>query len=152
MSCDVWLCTNGMSEHFLNSFFFFFSFFIFQMQMSYANAMIGLTNALCNHCALICYWWTLNHWPRCQSSMNTNKMWCKSRFLFFDANALFYKNADAKCLYDACVSFHRCNSWHKCLMQGWSLFMTAPAHVFTRDANVSLQRWRCKMSCGANAF
>ena len=30
--------------------------------------------------------------------------------------------------------------------------MMVPAHVFTHDANVSLQRWRCKMSCGANAF
>ena len=56
VSCDVWLCTNEMSEHFLNSFFFFLHFNECEMQMSYANAMIGFTNALCNHCALICYW------------------------------------------------------------------------------------------------
>ena len=44
---------NEMSKHFLNSFFFFFSHFNeCEMQMSYANAMTGLTNVLCNHCAL----------------------------------------------------------------------------------------------------
>ena len=36
-------------------------------------------------------------------------MLCKPRFFFFDANA-FYKDADAKCPYDAHVSFQRCNS------------------------------------------
>ena len=40
--------------------------------------------------------------------MNANKMLCKSRFFIFDANA-FYKDADAKCPYDAHVSFQRCN-------------------------------------------
>ena len=85
VSCNVWLCTNEMSEHFLNSFFFFIfpRFDGCEMQMSYANAMIGLTNALCNHCALTYYWQTLNYWPRCQSSMNANKMLCKSRFFFY---------------------------------------------------------------------
>ena len=38
------------------------------------------------------------------------------------------------------------------VMQMQRLSMMVPAHVFTCDANVSLQRWRCKMSCGANAF
>ena len=33
-----------------------------------------------------------------------------------------------------------------------SLSMMVPAHIFNRDANVSLQRCRCKMSCGANAL
>ena len=76
-------------------FFFEFVSFLFifprfnkcELEMSCANAMIGLTNALCNHCASICYWQTLNYWPRCQSSMNANKMWCKSRFFISDANA-----------------------------------------------------------------
>ena len=68
--------------------------------------MIGLTNVICKHCALTCYWQTLNHWPRCQFFMNAIKMLCE--FRFFDANA-FYKNADAKCPYDAHVSFQRCN-------------------------------------------
>ena len=40
--------------------------------------------------------------------MNANKMLCKSRFSISDANA-FYKDADAKCLYDAHVSFQRYN-------------------------------------------
>ena len=40
--------------------------------------------------------------------MNANKMLCKPRFFFFDANA-FYKDADAKCPYDAHVSFQRYN-------------------------------------------
>ena len=37
-------------------FLFHLSLFSAKVQMSYANAMIGLTNALCNHCAQICYW------------------------------------------------------------------------------------------------
>ena len=78
------------------------------MQMSYANAMIGLTNVICKHCALICYWQTPNYWPRCPFSMNANKTWCKSRFFIFDANA-FHKDVNAKCPYDAHVSFQRCN-------------------------------------------
>ena len=40
--------------------------------------------------------------------MNANKMLCKSRFFIFDANA-FYNDADAKCPYDAHVSFQKCN-------------------------------------------
>ena len=38
------------------------------------------------------------------------------------------------------------------MVQVQHLSMMVLVHVFTRDANVSLQRWRCKMSCGANAF
>ena len=38
------------------------------------------------------------------------------------------------------------------MVQMQHLSMMVPMHVFTRDANVSLQRWRYKMSCGANAF
>ena len=59
VSCNVWLCTNEVSKHFFWNLFFFFIFPCFnecEMQMSYANAMIGFTNALCNHCAPICYW------------------------------------------------------------------------------------------------
>ena len=70
--------------------------------MQYTTVMIGLTNALCNHCAPSCYWQTLNHWPRCQFSMNANKMWWKSRCFILDANA-FHKDADVKCPYDADV-------------------------------------------------
>ena len=73
VSCDVWLCTNEMSEHFFEFFFSFFHFNECEMQMSYANAMIGLTNALCNHCAQICYWQTPNYYPRYPFSMNANK-------------------------------------------------------------------------------
>ena len=68
---------------FLNLFHSFFIFLRFnecEMQMSYENTMIGLTNALCNHYAPIYYWQTLNYWPRCQFSINANKMWCKSGF------------------------------------------------------------------------
>ena len=38
------------------------------------------------------------------------------------------------------------------MVQMQHLSMMVPVHVFTRDANVSLQRWKCKMSYGANAF
>ena len=37
-------------------------------------------------------------------------------------------------------------------VQMQSLSMMVPAHIFNRNPNVSLQRWRCKISCGANAF
>ena len=42
--------------------------------------------------------------------MNANKMLCKSKFSISisDANT-FYKDVDAKCPYDAHVSFQRCN-------------------------------------------
>ena len=40
--------------------------------------------------------------------MNADKMLCKSRFFIFDASA-FHNDADAKCPYDAHVSFHKCN-------------------------------------------
>ena len=35
-------------------------------------------------------------------------MLCKSKFFIFDAN-VFHNDTDAKCPYDAHVSFHRCN-------------------------------------------
>ena len=42
--------------------------------------------------------------------MNANKMLCEPRFFILDANVFFfYKDADAKCPYDAHVSFQRCN-------------------------------------------
>ena len=41
--------------------------------------------------------------------MNANKMWCKSRFLIYDANA-FYKDADAKYPYDADVPCRGANA------------------------------------------
>ena len=111
MQCMI--CMNKMSEH-LNSVFFKFVsfFFIFprlnecEMQVSYANAMIGLTNALCNHCAPIFYWQTLNYWPRCQFSINANKMWCKSRFFISDANA-FWRRCKCKFFFMMQVSPHR---------------------------------------------
>ena len=91
--------------------------------------------------ALICYWQTPNYWPRCRFSMNANKIWCKSRFFIFDANA-FHNDADAKCTYDAHVIFMMQMFLAGVQMQ--SLSMMVPAHIFNRDANVSLQRWRCK--------
>ena len=63
--------------------------------------------------------WYANIVPRCaidrllttdldvNFSINANKMLCKSRFFIFDANA-FHNDADARCPYDAHVSFQRC--------------------------------------------
>ena len=139
VSCNVWLCTNGMSKHFFNS--YFFSSFLVLMNakckchMKMPWLVLPMRYASLNHCALICYLQTLNYWPRCQFSMNANKMWCKSRFFISDANAIF--------IYDAHVP---------CRDEMQNLFMIMLVRAFTRDANVSLQRWRCKMSCGANAF
>ena len=78
--------------------------------------------------------------------MNANKMLCKSRFFISYANA-FHNDADAKCPYDAHVSFQRCN-FHDAEshagVQMQSLSMMVSTHIFNRDANVFLQRWRCK--------
>ena len=96
----------------------FFSFSCsdeWEMQMSYANAMIGLTNALCNHCALICYWQTPNYCPRCPFSMNANKTWCKSRFLFL-MQMPFIKMRMQNIHMMHMFSFQGCNSWCKCLL------------------------------------
>ena len=85
--------------------------------------------------------------------MQTNN-WCKSRFFISDANA-FYQEADAKYPYDAHVLLSEMQfmmHMSHAMVQMQHLSMMVPAHVFTRDANVSLPRWRCKMSCGANAF
>ena len=121
----------------------FYSSFIFphlnecEMQMSYANAMIGLTNALCNHCAPICYWQTLDYWPRCQFSMNANKMWCKSRFFISDANA----------------SWQRCNCNFLFMMQMshvgmkmQSLFMMMLVHAFKLWCKCLLTEMEMRMS------
>ena len=107
-----------MSEHFSNSFFSFSCSDEWEMQMSYANAMIGLTNVLCNHRAQICYWQTSNYCPRCSFSMNANKTWCKSRFLFL-MQMPFIKMRISDIPMMHMFSFQRCNSWCKCLMQGW---------------------------------
>ena len=59
------------------------------------NTMIGFTNVICKRCALTCYWQALNHWPRCQFSMNA-KCDASLDFSFLmqmlsnkDANAIF---------------------------------------------------------------
>ena len=73
-------------------------------------------------------------------------MLCTSRFFIFDANG-FHNDADAKCPYDAHVSFQRCNFMMQMSPAGvqmQSLSMMVPAHIFNRDANVSLQKWKCK--------
>ena len=131
-------------------FFFEFVSFLFifprfnkcEMQMSYANAMIGLTNALCNHCAPICYWQTLNYWPRCQFSMTANKMWCKSRFFIFDANAswrrckcnFFIYDANVPCRMKMQSSFmimlvHAFKPWCKCLLIEMEMRMSSNGYV-----------------------
>ena len=90
VSCNVWLCTNEMFEHFLNSFSSFFIFPRFnecEMQMSYANAMIGLTDALCTIVPQYVIDRLLTTDLDVDFLMNANKMWCKSRFFISDANA-----------------------------------------------------------------
>ena len=81
--------------------------------MSYANAVIGLTNALCNHCAPIYYWQTLNYWPRCQFSNE-----CKQKC---DVSLDFY--FQCKCFSQWC----RCEMfmWCKCPMQ-WCMCKVYP--------------------------
>ena len=101
-----------MSEHFLN--FFFLSSF---QQMRNANAMVGLTNVLCNHCAPICYWQTPNYWSRCPFSMNANKTWCKSRFFFFDANAFLEGCKCEMSIWCTCLLSEVQFSWCKCPMR-----------------------------------
>ena len=121
-----------------HSFFIFLRLNEYEMQMSYANTMIGLTNALCNHCAPICYWQTLNYWPRCQSSMNANKMWCKSRFFISDANASWRR---CKCKF---FSFMMQMSHVGMKMQ--SLFMMMLVHAFKPWCKCLLIEMEMRMS------
>ena len=68
-------------------------------------------------------------------------MLCKPRFFFFDANA-FYKDADAKCPYDAHVSFHRCN-FHDANAFHNEADAKCPynAHVFLVRAMMRISAW-----------
>ena len=102
MSCGVWF----VHEWIIRAFFLYFNECI--MQMSYANAMIGLTNALCNHCALYAIDRLLT------TDLDVHFLWMQTKCytsldFSFSMQMLFYKDADAKCPYDAHVSFHRCN-------------------------------------------
>ena len=120
---------------------FWILFFIFprfnecEMQMSYANAMIGLTNALCNHCAPICYLQTLNYWPRCQFSMNANEMWCESRFFISSANASWRR---CKCKFMMQMSYAG--------MKMQSLFMMMLARalkLWCKCLITKMEMWQC---------
>ena len=85
-------------------FFFFFlsSFNECEMQMSYANAMIGLTNALCNHCALtainrlLTTDLTINFlWMQTKHDANLDFLFPMLMLLDEDANAIFFFIYDA---------------------------------------------------------
>ena len=85
--------------------------------------------------------------------MNANKMLCKPRFFFFDANA-FHNDADAKCPYDAHVSFQRCNFQDSNVpcrgANAKFIHDGASAHIYTMmhlPTEMEMQ-----MSCDANAF
>ena len=58
---------------------------------------------------------------------------------------LMFLDEDANAIFFIMQMFH-------VRMQMQSLSMMVPVHIFNCDANVSLQGWRCKMSCGVNAF
>ena len=135
----------------------FHSFFIFprlnecEMQMSYANAMIGLTNALCNHCAPICYWQTLGYWPKCQFSMNANKTWCKSRFFFIsDTNVISmmpmsHVGIETQGLFMR-MPVHVFRTWCRCLLVEMEMQMSSNGYVmmqmsFYRNAMMQML-WR----------
>ena len=82
------------------------------------------------------------------------KCYASLDFFILDANA-FYKDADANVHMMHMSPFRGAIFMMKmshAMVQMQHLSMMMPVHVFTRDANVSLQRWRCKMSCGANVF
>ena len=104
--------------------------------------MIGLTNALCKHCAPICYWQTLNYWPRCQSSMNANKMLCKSRFFISDANAIFIYDANVPCRDEMQNLFmmmlvRTFKLWCKCLLTKMEMRQSSNGYV-------TMQMFWCK--------
>ena len=83
--------------------------------------------------------------------MNANKMLYKRRFFIFGANAFYMRNVHMMHMSPLKGTIFMMQMSHAMVQMQHSSMMV-PAHVFTRDANVSLQRWRCKMSCGANAF
>ena len=142
--------------------------------MPYANAMIGQTNAmsqtnaLCNHCAPICYWQTLNHWPRYQFSMNANKMWCKSKFFIFDANA-FWQRCKCNFLFMMQMSHarmkmqslfmmmlvHSFKPWCKCLLTEMEVRMSSNGYVMMQMSlcrNVMMQMFWPKHKLFKNSF
>ena len=105
------------------------------MQMSYANAMIGLTNALCNDCALYAIDRLL------VTDLDVNLLWMQTKCdasldFFFPMLMLLDKNANVIFLFKMQMSYAG--------MKMHSLFLMMPAHIFNRDARVSLQGWRCK--------
>ena len=85
------------------------------MSMKYHDRVLPM------YCALICYWQTFSYWPRFQFSMNANKMWCKSRFFIFDANASW-----RRCKCDFLFMMQMSHAGMKML----SLFMMMPVHAF----------------------
>ena len=122
-------------------------------QLFWWNAMIGLTDMICEHCALTCYWQTLNHWPRCQFFYECKQNVMLAQIFHFRCKYFFYKNTNAKCPYDAHVFFQRCD-FHDadvpcrrcgCKVYPWwcqrtYLIMMQMSPCRDRDANVL----RCK--------
>ena len=114
------------------------------------NAMIDLTNAICNHYAPLCHWWTLNHWPRCQ-------FFCKCKHF-----------TKTKC--DASLNFHFLMQmlptkmqkflWYTCLITNMQMqismmqmrllydanfpYKDANIKFIYDDANAHLRRCGCK--------
>ena len=71
-------------------------------------------------------------------------------FFISDANA-FYQDANAKCPYDAHVSFQRCN-FHDAGVQMQSLSMMVLAHIFKLRCKCFLTEMEMQKSYNANAL
>ena len=100
------------------------------------------TNALCNHYALICYWQTLNHWPRCQFFYECKQNVMQAQIFHFRCKCFFLQGCRCEMsIWCTCLLSKMQFLWCRCLMQEMrmqSLSMMVPAHIFNRDANVSL--------------
>ena len=82
--------------------------------------------------------WTIN--LNVNFSMNASKILCKLRFFIFDANA-FYKDANAKCPYDANVP-----------CRGVNLFMMMPMHAFKPWCKCLLTEMEMQMSSNGDVM
>ena len=112
----------------VRAFFFwiFFSFFV-------------LTNAKCK-CHMRMPWLDLpmryaTNVPLYQSSMNANKMWCKSRYFISNANAFFFLQG-CRCPMQGC----------RCKVDPWwcqRTYLTVMQMSFCRNGDANAFQWVC---------
>ena len=126
--------------------FIFSSFLVFSKiqnanvmpQLCRWNTMIGLTNVICEHCVLTCYWQTLNHY------LDVNFLWMRTKYdasLDFSFLIQMLLDKDAKKFFVMqmphagmqslfmMMLVHVFKSWCKCLLTKMEIQMSSDGHV-----------------------